>query len=335
MKAVIIGDGGWGTALATVLIGNGHDVTLWGPFPDYVAGMRQTRTNPLYLPGVDLPPALTLTADPVEACAGAGLAVLAVPTKFYRSVLTRFRGLLPPGCLIVSVAKGFDPGTGSRMSAVAEEVLEHGPVVALSGPSHAEEVARRSPTCVVAACRDHALAVRAQEAFISNRFRVYTSDDVVGVEMGGALKNVIALAVGMCDGLGFGDNSRAALITRGLAEMSRLGMAYGASPVTFAGLSGIGDLIVTCTSKLSRNHTVGERLGKGETLAQITGSMKQVAEGVTNCVTARELALRKGIEAPVISEVHAILYEGRRADEVLELFMARSAKPEAGGKHSG
>jgi glycerol-3-phosphate dehydrogenase (NAD(P)+) len=181
---------------------------------------------------------------------------------------------------------------------------------------------------VVAACREHGLAVRAQEAFLSNRFRVYTSDDVVGVEMGGALKNVVALAVGMCDGLGFGDNSRAALITRGLAEMMRLGMAYGASPATFAGLSGIGDLIVTCTSKLSRNHTVGERLGKGETLAQITGSMKQVAEGVTNCVTARELALKMDVEAPVISEVHAILYEGRRASEVLDLFMARTAKSE-------
>jgi hypothetical protein len=172
---------------------------------------------------------------------------------------------------------------------------------------------------VVAACRDHALAVRAQDAFISNRFRVYTSDDVVGVEMGGALKNVVALAVGMCDGLGLGDNSRAALITRGLAEMMRLGAAYGASPATFAGLSGIGDLIVTCTSRLSRNHTVGERLGKGETLEQIMGSMKQVAEGVTNCVTARALALKKNIEAPVVSEVHAILYEGRRADEVLDL----------------
>jgi glycerol-3-phosphate dehydrogenase (NAD(P)+) len=328
MKVVVIGDGGWGTALATVLLGNGHAVSLWGPFPEYVAQMRDTRANPLYLPGVALPPALALTADPAEACAGAGLAVVAVPTQFYRSVLNRFRGLLPAGCLVVSVAKGFDPATGERMSVVAEEVLGLGPVVALSGPSHAEEVARRSPTCVVAACRDHALAVRAQEAFISNRFRVYTSDDVVGVEMGGALKNVVALAVGMCDGLGLGDNSRAALITRGLAEMMRLGAAYGASPATFAGLSGIGDLIVTCTSRLSRNHTVGERLGKGETLEQIMGSMKQVAEGVTNCVTARALALKKNIEAPVVSEVHAILYEGRRADEVLDLFMARTAKPE-------
>lgn len=328
MKTVIIGDGGWGTALATVLLGNGHEATLWGPFPEYVAQMRETRANPLYLPGVALPASLALTADPAEACAGADLAVMAVPTKFYRSVLNRFKGIIPADALLVSVAKGFDPQTGERMSAVAEEVLGQGPVVALSGPSHAEEVARRAPTCVVAACRDHNHAVRAQEAFIGNRFRVYTSDDVVGVEMGGALKNVIALAVGMCDGLGFGDNSRAALITRGLAEMSRLGVAYGANPGTFAGLSGIGDLIVTCTSKLSRNRSVGERIGRGETLAQVTGSMKQVAEGVTNCVSARELALKVGVQAPVINEVHAILYEGRKPEDVLDLFMARSAKPE-------
>lgn len=328
MKAVVVGDGGWGTALALTLLGKGHEVALWGPFPDYMARMRESRTNPLYLPGVDLPPGLACVSDPAEAVAGAGLVVLAVPTKFFRSVVERFRGRIPPGALLVSVAKGFDPATGARMSDVAEAVLGAGPVVALSGPSHAEEVARRAPTCVVAACRDHALAVRAQEAFIGNRFRVYTSSDVIGVEMGGALKNVIALAVGLCDGLGFGDNSRAALITRGLAEMTRLGTAYGAQPATFAGLSGIGDLIVTCTSKLSRNRNVGERLGRGETLDQVTGSMKQVAEGVTNCLTARELALKKGVEAPIVSEVHAILYEGRKPEEVLDLFMARSAKPE-------
>ncbi|MFO7534291.1 MAG: NAD(P)H-dependent glycerol-3-phosphate dehydrogenase [Kiritimatiellia bacterium] len=328
MKAVVIGDGGWGTALAMVLRGKGHEVALWGPFPDYMARMRETRLNPLYLPGVELPSGLACLADPAEAAAGADLVVLAVPTKFYRSVIDRFRGLIAPGALLVSVAKGFDPETGARMSDVAEAVLGAGPVVALSGPSHAEEVARRAPTCVVAACRDHDLAVRAQEAFIGTRFRVYTSSDVVGVEMGGALKNVIALAVGLCDGLGFGDNSRAALITRGLAEMTRLGVAYGAQAGTFAGLSGIGDLIVTCTSKLSRNRSVGERLGRGETLEQVTDSMKQVAEGVTNCLTARELALKKGIEAPIVNEVHAILYEGRKPEEVLDLFMARIAKPE-------
>lgn len=328
MKVVVIGDGGWGTALATVLLGNGHEVTLWGPFPEYAAQMRTTRANPLYLPGIPLPPDLKITADPAEAAAGAGLAVLAVPTKFFRAVMTQFRGLIPKDALLVSVAKGLDPKTGERMSAVAEEILDSGPVVALSGPSHAEEVARRAPTCVVTACRDHDRAVRAQEAFMSNRFRIYTSDDVVGVELGGALKNVIALAVGMCDGLGFGDNSRAALITRGLAEMTRLGVAYGAHAVTFSGLSGMGDLIVTCTSRLSRNRSVGERIGRGESLAQVTGSMKQVAEGVTNCVTARELAMKKGLQAPVIDEVHAILYKGRKPEEVLDLFMARSAKPE-------
>jgi glycerol-3-phosphate dehydrogenase (NAD(P)+) len=328
MKVVVVGDGGWGTALATVLLGNGHDVTLWGPFPEYAAQMRATRANPLYLPGISLPPELTITADPAEAAAGAEMAVLAVPTKFYRAVMLQFRGLIPKDALLVSVAKGLDPKTGERMSAVAEETFGTGPVVALSGPSHAEEVARRAPTCVVTACRDHDRAVRAQAAFMSNRFRVYTSDDVVGVELGGGLKNVIALAVGMCDGLGFGDNARAALITRGLAEMTRLGVAYGAHAVTFSGLSGIGDLIVTCTSKLSRNRNVGERIGRGESLAQVSASMKQVAEGVTNCVTAHELAMKKKLQAPIIAEVHAILYEGRKPEEVLDLFMARSAKPE-------
>ncbi len=328
MKAVVIGDGGWGTALATVLLGNGHDVALWGPFPDYIARMRETRANPLYLPGIALPPELRLTADPAEAAAGAELAVLAVPTQFTRGVLDKFRGLFPAGTLFVSVAKGFDPKTGKRISVMAEDVLGAGPVVALSGPSHAEEVARRAPTAVVAACRDHALAVRAQEAFMSNRFRLYTSDDVAGVELGGALKNVIALAVGMCDGLGFGDNSRAALITRGLAEISRLGAACGANPATFAGLSGIGDLIVTCTSRLSRNRGVGERIGKGESLAAVTAGMKQVAEGVTTCVTARKLAMEVDVNMPVVNEVHAILYEGRKPEDVLDLFMARSAKHE-------
>ncbi len=328
MKVVVVGDGGWGTALATVLLGNGHDVTLWGPFPEYVEQMRTTRVNSLYLPGISLPPDLKMTADRAEAVAGAELAVLAVPTKFYRAVVSQFSGLLSRDALLVSVSKGLDPQTGERMSAVAEEAFGAGPVVALSGPSHAEEVARRAPTCVVCACRDHDRAVRAQEAFMSNRFRIYTSDDVVGVELGGALKNVIALAIGMCDGLGFGDNSRAALITRGLAEMTRLGVACGAHPVTFSGLSGMGDLIVTCTSRLSRNRNVGERIGRGESLAQVTGSMKQVAEGVTNCVTAHALALKKKVQAPIVAEVHAILHEGRKPEEVLDLFMARSAKPE-------
>jgi len=328
MKAVVIGDGGWGTALATVLLGNGHEVALWGAFPDQIDRMRETRENALYLPEVPLPPELRLTADPAAAAAGAELAVLAVPTRFARRVLETFRGLFPAGTLFVSVAKGFDPETGDRISVMAEETLGAGPVVALSGPSHAEEVARRAPAAVVVACRDPARAVAAQEAFMSNRFRLYTSDDVAGVELGGALKNVIALAAGLCDGLGFGDNARAALITRGLAEMSRLGAACGAEPATFAGLSGLGDLIVTCTSRLSRNRRVGERLGKGESLAAVTAGMKQVAEGVTTCVTARNLALNRGVEAPVIDEVYAILHEGRKPDEVLDLFMARRAKSE-------
>jgi glycerol-3-phosphate dehydrogenase (NAD(P)+) len=328
MKAVVVGDGGWGTALALLLRENGHAVTLWSPFPAYAEELRTRRENPLYLPGVPLPPDLPITSDPAEAAHGAGLAVLAVPSRYFAEVLARFHGLLAPDVLAVSVAKGFDPASGRRLSEIAEQLLGLPAVAVLSGPSHAEEVARRLPTAVVAACREPKPANLVQRLFMNRRLRVYTSDDPIGVEMGGALKNVIALAVGMCDGLGLGDNARAALITRGLAEIARLGAAAGAQPATFSGLSGLGDLVVTCTSRLSRNRNVGERLGRGEPLATILAGMKQVAEGLTTCPTTLALARRYGVETPVIREVHAILYEGRKPDEVQDLFMTRQAKSE-------
>lgn len=327
-RVAIIGDGGWGTALALGLHQYGHRVTIWGPFPDYITEIRHQRFNPLYLPNIPIPEGICWTSDRAEAVKQADVVVLAIPTKYFRSTLAGFAPLIPEHALVMSVAKGLDPETLERMSVVAEEVLGHAPVAALSGPSLADEVARGIPTAVVIACADVARAKRLQQIFMSSRFRVYTSDDVIGVELGGALKNVIALAVGASDGIGFGDNTRAAIITRGMAEMSRLGVALGAHPSTFAGLSGMGDLIVTCTSRLSRNHTVGERLGRGEKIEAILAGMKQVAEGVTNAATARTLARRHGVDAPIIEQVYAVIYEDKDPCHAVTELMGRDARPE-------
>jgi glycerol-3-phosphate dehydrogenase (NAD(P)+) len=305
-------------------------VTVWGPFPDYIRTVVRRRENAEYLPGVTLPPELRWTADAKTAADGADVAVLASPTKFFRCVAGVFASLLPASCTVVSVAKGLDPQTYRRMTQVAEETLGRAPVAALSGPSLAPEVARGVPTAVVVASRDEAQARHLQSVFSNRRFRVYTSDDVVGVELGGALKNIIALAAGISDGLGFGDNTRAALITRGLAETTRLGIALGARPATFAGLSGAGDLVLTCTSKTSRNHGVGERLGRGETMERILADMKQVAEGVWNCQVALDLARKLGVEVPITEQVCAVVHEGRNPREALASLMAREARPEVG-----
>lgn len=329
-KIGILGDGGWGTALALLLHENGHRVTVWGPLPDYIKTVVRQRENPLYLAGVSLPPDIRWTADCREAVADTDVVVLASPTKFFRSVAERFAALLPPSCTVVSVAKGLDPRTHQRMTEVAEEVFARSPVAALSGPSLAPEVARRIPTAVVVASRDERQSRELQKIFSNGRFRVYTSDDRIGAELGGALKNIIALAAGISDGLGFGDNTRAALMTRGLAEITRLGVALGAQPATFSGLSGVGDLIVTCASKLSRNHAVGERIGRGETTAQIMADMKQVAEGVDNCRVARDLARQLKVETPIIDQVCAVIHEGKNPRDALASLMTREAKPELG-----
>lgn len=327
-RIAIIGDGGWGTALGLSLLRNGHSVRIWGPFPDYVARTRERRENVDYLPGVALPPELEWTADSGQAVEGAEVVVLASPTKYFRTVLSSFAGRIPVEALLVSVAKGLDGMTRHRMTEVAEEVLQRGPVAALSGPSFASEVAAGAPTAVVIACRDEARAAALQRVFNGARFRVYTSDDVIGVELGGTLKNVMAIGVGVSDGLGFGHNARAALITRGLAEISRLGQALGAHPATFAGLSGMGDLVLTCTSRLSRNHTVGERLGRGEPMKAILAGMKQVAEGVDNCVTARLLAREAGVPAPVTDEVYAIVMEGKDPRAAVDALLGRGLRAE-------
>ncbi len=328
MKIAVIGDGGWGTANAMLLCGRGHDVTLWGAFPDYVDEMRRTRRNEKFLKGVELPASLKLTADRAEAVAGAEVVVLAPPSKYFASVAEGFKGLVDERHLVVSLTKGLCEKTDKRMTVLASEILGVKDVVALAGPTHAEEVSRGIPTAIVAACADEAKAKRVQELWSGPTFRVYTSRDPAGVEIGGAVKNVIAIAVGCSDGMGFGDNTRAALITRGLAEMKRFVLAYGGSPETLSGLAGIGDLIVTCTSVHSRNHSVGERLGRGEKIGDILGSMQMVAEGVWNSKVVHDLSSRLGVEMPICDLVYAVCYQNADARKAAETVMGRSLKSE-------
>ncbi len=328
MNVTILGDGGWGTALGLVLHRNGHRVRIWGPFPDYTSQVRRRRENVKFLPGVRIPADIEWVSERPVAVDGAEVVVLAMPSKFYRTVLESFASLIPSSAMIVSVSKGFDPESRDRLTITAERVLRHAPVAALSGPSHAEEVAQRIPTAVVIGCQQPSIASALQAVFNSAEFRVYTSDDVAGVELGGALKNCIAIAAGVSDGIGYGDNTKAALITRGLAEITRLGVALGAHSATFSGLSGIGDLIVTCASKLSRNRSVGERIGAGETLKDILKSMEQVAEGVWTCTAAIAIAKKAGVEIPIIEQVQAILYEGRDPKSAVQALMSREPKPE-------
>ena len=327
-RIAVIGDGGWGTALGLTLLRASHRVRIWSPFPAYAERVCAARENVDYLPGIPLPEDLEFTGDRASAAADAEVVVLAVPTRFFRGVVESFAAFIPGGAQVVSVAKGLDPVTLRRMTEVAEAALGRPCVAALSGPSFASEVAAGAPTAVTIAARDRELAGSLQTVFNTRRFRVYTSDDVVGVELGGTLKNVVAVGVGVSDGLGLGHNARAALITRGLAEITRLGVALGAHPATFAGLSGMGDLVLTCTSRQSRNHTVGERLGRGETVAAILGSMKQVAEGVSNAATVRELARARGVAVPVTDEVHAVLNEGKDPRAAVEALLTRDPRPE-------
>lgn len=331
MKITVLSDGGWGTALALLLLENKHDVTIWGPFADYVEEMRQTRRNDRFLKGAELPPALGLTADMATA-AEAELLVLAAPTQFARGCLEQLAAAgVSPSTKIVNVSKGIEVGTLLRISELIEAVL--GPVryADLSGPSHAEEVFRRVPTAVTVGSIDSELASEVQSVFMNHVFRVYTSDDVIGVELGGALKNVYAIAAGICDGMALGDNSKAALMTRAIAEMGRLGVALGGRAETFSGLSGIGDMIVTCCSSHSRNRHVGEELGRGKALEQIIEDMGMVvAEGVKTSESAYELAEKIGAETPIIREVYASLYEDKDPRAGVRDLMTRDPRPERG-----
>ena len=328
MKITVIGDGGWGTANAMLLAGYGHDVTLWGAFPEYIEEMRRTRRNEKFLKGVELPANLNLESDRAKAVAGAEVVVLAPPSKYFTSVVEGFKGLITKDMLVVSITKGLCEKTNRRMTDLGSEILGTGPIVALAGPTHAEEVSRGIPTAIVAACTDAAKAKRVQEIWSGPKFRVYTSPDPVGVEIGGAVKNVLAISVGCSDGMGFGDNTRAALITRGLVEMKRFVLAYGGQEETLNGLAGIGDLIVTCTSVHSRNHSVGERLGKGEKIADILGSMQMVAEGVWNSKVVHEIAKKLGVEMPICEMVYAICYKGLSAADAAKKVMERRLKAE-------
>jgi glycerol-3-phosphate dehydrogenase (NAD(P)+) len=306
-----------------ILSGNGNPVTIWGPFEEEIKAIRNAGENTVYLPGVKIPPAIQWTSNPADA-KEAELIVLVVPSRFVRSALETFKPHLRADALIVSATKGLDEKTHQRMSEVAREVLGR-KIAVLSGPSHAEEVARGVPTAVTVAGENAGII---QQAFLGKTFRVYTSDDVIGVELGGTLKNIIAVAAGILDGIGLGDNSKAALMTRGLAEITRLGVALGAKSETFYGLSGIGDLIVTCASRHSRNRSVGERLGKGEKLSDIMGGMKQVAEGIWNAKAARDLAGDLGIEMPITEEVCAVVEDGKDPRLALKDLMSRDPKAE-------
>ena len=327
-KITVIGDGGWGTALAVLLHTKGSEVTIWGNFPDYVEEQRQKRENYKFLPGIEIPSGINYTADLAEAAAGAELLVCAVPTQHIRGVFEKFAAHYPAGVPVVSVAKGIERETLKRCTEVLAELLGEAPLGALSGPSHAEEVARGVPTAVVVASRDAGLAQELQDTFMAPAFRVYTQGDVVGVELGGALKNVIALAAGMCDGLGFGDNTKSALLARGLVEISRLGVAAGAKRLTFSGLSGIGDLITTSFSPHGRNRAVGEKIGQGMLLREVLESTEKVAEGVWTTISARGLAQELGVPVPITDEVHEVLFEGKDPRQAVVDLMTRGRKQE-------
>lgn len=325
MKVAVLGAGAWGTALGLVLHRRLHDVVLWGHDAAHLLELKTARRNERYLPGIELPPDWTFEADMVRAVDGCEAVIVAIPSKAVRTataVLSSYAGIL------VSVTKGIEFDTGLTMCGVLAANAPSARVASMSGPTLALEVARGVPSAIVAASADLTVARTVQEMFHSPTFRVYTSNDRVGVELGGALKNVVALAAGVGDGLGFGDNSKAALLTRGIAEIRRLGVACGAQAETFAGLSGLGDLTVTCFSKLSRNRTLGERLGRGEVLADILARSVTVAEGYPTTRSAYRLAREKGIYTPIIDETHAVLYEGKNVARALQDLVSRESKAE-------
>jgi glycerol-3-phosphate dehydrogenase (NAD(P)+) len=341
---LVLGGGGWGTALARLLARKGHRTRLWVRDPELAQEMVRERENKRYLPGVELPESLVIFSD-LEGIRDFGEAlVLAVPSFAMRELARRLAGLLPPAGAraedrerepaLINLAKGLEQGSGKRMSEVIREELGPRPIFTLSGPSHAEEVGRDFPTTVVIAGTDLELGRRLQEALMTERFRVYLSDDLVGVEYGGAVKNIIALAAGISDGLGYGDNAKGALIARGLVEMVRLGVRLGARKETLFGLSGLGDLVTTCTSQHSRNRAVGYRIGRGERLDAILAGMEMVAEGVYATRVVRELARHLGVEMPITEAVYAILYEGAHPLEKLNELMTREPKMEWGWREA-
>ncbi|MHA6763059.1 NAD(P)H-dependent glycerol-3-phosphate dehydrogenase [Streptacidiphilus sp. PAMC 29251] len=329
-RCAVFGTGSWGTAFAMILADAGCEVALWGRRPELVDAINASRSNPDYFPDLELPPGITATTDPAKAAAGAEFVFLTVPSQTLRANLTAWGGAIGPETVLVSLMKGVELGTAKLMSEVIAEVAGAGPerIAVVSGPNLAPEIARRQPAASVVACRDEDVAKRIQAACHTGYFRPYTVTDVVGCELGGAVKNVIGLAVGITDGMGLGDNTKASLITRGLAETARLGRAMGADPHTFSGMAGMGDLVATCSSPLSRNHTFGVNLGRGMTLQQTIAATKQTAEGVKSCESVLDLAQRHGVDMPITSTVVDIVHGGKPPLVAVKELMSRSAKSE-------
>jgi glycerol-3-phosphate dehydrogenase (NAD(P)+) len=331
-RAAVLGAGNWGTAFAKVLVDAGNDVTLWARRSELAEDINAVHRNDDYLPGIELPPALVATHDPVAALRGADLVAFAIPSQSLRENLAAWAAHLPPDATLVSLMKGVELGSAKRMSEVIAEIsgAPAERIAVVSGPNLAREIAEEQPTATVVACVDEARAESVQKLCGTSYFRPYTNSDVVGCELGGAVKNVIALACGIGQGMGFGDNTVASIITRGLAETARLGECLGADPLTFAGLAGLGDLVATCNSPLSRNRSFGERLGRGESLDEAqAGTRGQVAEGVKSCRSVLELARRHDVDVPITAAVEAVCFRGMTPPQMLELLMSRSMKSES------
>ncbi len=330
----IVGTTSWGTTLAVVLARQGVDVWLWARTGPEAATLRSAGENQRFLPGVPFPPCLRVTSAVEEALCHSQLVIIAVPSRTLRANARLVRDAITPGAVIVSATKGLELDTGKRMSQVLEEELPpalHAGICALSGPNLAREIIQGKPSSTVIASRNEEAAREAQAIINSPRFRVYTNEDIIGVELGGALKNIIALGAGICDGLEYGDNAKAAFITRGLAEITRLGVAAGASPLTFAGLAGMGDLVATCCSRLSRNRYVGEQLARGRTLQEVRAAMKNVAEGVDTTAAAVKLAQRLGVEMPITQATYSVLFDGVALEQAISTLLGRAPRPEWAG----
>ena len=327
-RIAVIGAGGWGTALAILWAKQGNEITLWGHNPDRTEKIRRTRENRDYLPGVRLPDSIDVSSNIAE-CAGADLIVFVTPSTALRSVANQLRSANSSvQAVLLSGTKGIEHGTGMRMSEILAELFPQNTVAVLSGPNLAVEVSQDLPTATVLGCRVAECAEGLQRHLGSERFRIYSSDETIGIELGGALKNVFALSAGVSDGFGLGDNSKAALVTRSLAELLRLGTAMGGNPRTFYGLSGAGDLIATCFSRHSRNRRVGEKLGKGEMLEQILSGTQMVAEGIPTTKSAYECARRLKVDTPIIDQIYSVLYEGKRPDQAMQELLGRDQKAE-------
>ncbi len=324
----VLGSGGWGTAIAMLLLKNNHKVTLWSFTQDECDEILKTRENTRCLPGVKIPDEINLTAD-INACESQDIIVIATPSHGVRGTAKLISAIVPKGQIILNISKGIEEGTYLTMSQVLKEELPYCRIAVMSGPSHAEEVSRGIPTTNVVASEDNSVCEFIQDNFMTPNFRIYTSDDIMGVELGGSIKNVIALCCGILDGLGCGDNTKAALMTRGLVEMTRLGTAMGAKAETFSGLSGVGDLIVTCTSMHSRNRRAGILIGQGKSVDEAQKEVNMVVEGVRSCRAAKELADKVSVEMPIVSEAYEVLFNNKNPKNAIESLMMRSKKHES------